>query len=105
MPTENLEHCNSGHIRISLPKNLDASLLIPARIANQNNDRYEFLHSKRVLKVRKSTLAPQPNSSGATKQQPGQRKARSKQPHVWLANAGSGGGRSRGRGRPPQNLA
>jgi hypothetical protein len=61
MPTENLEHCNSGHLCLSLPKNLDASLLIPARIANQNNGRYEFLHSKRVLKVRKSTLARQPN--------------------------------------------
>jgi hypothetical protein len=62
MPTENLEHCNSGHLCLSLPNNLDASLLIPARIANQNNDRYEILHSKCVLKVRKSTLARQPNS-------------------------------------------
>jgi hypothetical protein len=61
MPTENLEHCNSGHLCLSLPKNLDASLPISARIANQNDDRYDFLHSKRVLKVGKSTLARQPN--------------------------------------------
>ena len=48
MPTENLEHYNSAHLGLSLPKNLDASLLIPAKIANQNKDRYEFLHSKCV---------------------------------------------------------
>ena len=48
MPTENLERYNSGHLCLGLPKNLDASLLIPARIAKQNNDHYEFLHSKRA---------------------------------------------------------